>query len=219
MPGEVDYPVPPLALPSPDGGLDGLRSSDAVRLLLARARDARPRLPDDDRVLVTAGRICHDLDGLPLAIELAAARAKALSLEEIAARLADRFRFLVSWRRLASARHRTLLEAMDWSYELLPNEERRLLAGSSVFAGGFTLPAAAGVCLEGDDGRAVELVGRLVDASLVVADEREGEMRYRLLRPFASTPASAWRRAGRTPAREHGMPSGTSRSRNGRRRS
>ncbi len=181
VPGEVDYPVPPLALPGPDTGLDGLRSSDAVRLLLARARDARPQLPDDDRMLVTAAGICRDLDGLPLAIELAAARAKALSLEEIATRLADRFRFLVSWRRLATARHRTLLEAMDWSYELLAEDERTLLAGLSVFAGGFTLPAVAGVCLDGDDGRAVELVARLVDASLVVAEEREGEMRYRLL--------------------------------------
>ena len=181
VPGEVDYPVPPLAVPPGDADPDALRSSDAVRLLLARARDARPLLPDDERVLQTAGRICRDLDGIPLAIELAAARAKALSLEEIATRLADRFRFLVSWRRLAAARHRTLLEAMDWSYELLAEEERALLDGLSVFAGGFTLDAAAGVCLEGDDGRGVELVTRLIDASLVVADEREGVMRYRLL--------------------------------------
>jgi predicted ATPase/DNA-binding SARP family transcriptional activator len=181
VPGEVDYPVPPLALPGADAGAERLRSSDAVRLLLARAREARPHLPDDDELLATAGRICRDLDGLPLAIELAAARAKALSLDEIATRLADRFRFLVSWRRLATARHSTLLEAMDWSYELLAEEERTVLAGLSVFSGGFTLPAVVGVCLDGDDGRAIELVARLVDASLVVADEREGEMRYRLL--------------------------------------
>ena len=181
VPGEIDYPVPPLALPRADADAEGLRSSDAVRLLLARARESRPRLADDDRLLVTAGRICRDLDGLPLAIELAAARAKALSLDEIAARLADRFRFLVSWRRLATARHRTLREAMDWSYELLAEEERALLAGLSVFAGGFTLPAVAGVCLDSDDATTVELLGRLVDASLVVADEREGAMRYRLL--------------------------------------
>lgn len=181
VPGEIDYSLPPLALPRAEADVDELRSSDAVRLFLARAREARPRLAHDDRVLATAGRICRDLDGLPLAIELAAARAKSLSLEEIATRLADRFRFLVSWRRLTAARHRTLREAMDWSYGLLPEEERTLLARLSVFAAGFTLSAVAAVCLDGDDRRAVELVGRLVDASLVTADERDGAMRYRLL--------------------------------------
>ena len=112
VPGEADYEVPPLGLPAPAADEAELRSSEAVRLFLARAREARPRLEDDDRVLASAARICRDLDGLPLALELAAARAKALSLEEIASRLADRFRFLVSWRRLTAARHRTLEEAM-----------------------------------------------------------------------------------------------------------
>lgn len=181
VPGEIDYHVPPLALPRADAPVDELRSCDAVRLFLARAHESRPRLADDGEVLSIAGRICRDLDGLPLAIELAAARAKALSLEEIASRLADRLRFLVSWRRLATARHRTLREAMDWSYELLSEEERIVLARLSVFADGFTLSAVAGVCVDGDDARAVDLVARLVDASLVVTDERDGEMRYRLL--------------------------------------
>jgi predicted ATPase/DNA-binding SARP family transcriptional activator len=179
--GEVDYPVPPLTLPSPDADPDELRASEAVRLFLARAREARPLLADETSALVTAGRICCDLDGLPLALELAAARAKALSLEEIGTRLADRFRFLVSWRRLTIARHQTLEEAMDWSYELLPRDEQELLARLSVFAGGFTLDAAANVCLDGDDGRAIDLLGRLVDASLVIAEEHDAHMRYRLL--------------------------------------
>jgi predicted ATPase/DNA-binding winged helix-turn-helix (wHTH) protein len=181
IPGEVDYPLAPLALPKPDADVDEIRGSEAVSLFLARARTARPQLSDNRETIVAAGRICSDLDGLPLAIELAAARAKALSLEEVASRLADRFRFLVSWRRLTPARHRTLEEAMEWSYDLLPENEKALLARLSVFAGGFSLQAAAAVCLDGDEEQALELVQRLVDASLVVTEEREGEMRYRLL--------------------------------------
>jgi len=178
--GEADYPVPPLTLPASTADPDELRSSDAVRLFLARAREARPHL-EEQAALPGAADICRELDGLPLAIELAAARAKVLSLEEIAARLADRFRFLVSWRRLTTARHRTLREAMNWSFELLSPVEQALLAETSVFAGGFTLDALAVVCLDGRDDRALELVGRLVDASLVVPEQRDGSSRYRLL--------------------------------------
>jgi predicted ATPase/DNA-binding SARP family transcriptional activator len=176
--GETDYPVPPL------GGAataEGFLASDAVSLFLARARAARPRLVTDDAALAAAARICAELDGLPLAIELAAARAKALSFPEIEARLADRFRFLVSWRRLTPARHQTLREAMDWSYQLLAPEEQSLLPRLAVFSGGFTLEAAAAVCLDGDEVRALELVGRLVDASLVVPTQHDGVTRYRLL--------------------------------------
>lgn len=167
--GEVDYAVPPLAAP------------EAVDLFLIRARAVRPRLTDDDRARQAAATICADLDELPLAIELAAARAKALSLEDIAAGLADRFRFLVSWRRLTPTRHRTLREAMDWSYELLSKEEQRFFANLSIFAGGFTLDACARVCLDGDQQRSHELIERLVDASLVTLDERRNRMRYRQL--------------------------------------
>lgn len=181
VPGEVDYAVPPLAVPPPDADADELRSYEAVQLFVARAREARPRLADDAAAVAAAARISRDLDGLPLALELAAAHAKALSLAEIADRLADRFRFLVSRRRLTAARHRTLEEAMAWSYELLMGEEQRLLARLSVFTGGFTLDAAAFVCLDGDEENALPLVERLVDASLVAAEERDGEMRYRLL--------------------------------------
>ena len=181
VPGEVDYPVPPLALPRVDAGPTELQSSEAVRLFLARAREARPHRADDAASLATAARICRDLDGLPLAIELAAARAKALSLDEIATRLRDRFQFLVSWRRMSPARHRTLRAAMEWSYDLLSNDEQALLDQLSVFAGGFSVATAATICLDGDEGRAIELIGRLVDASLVVTEERAGRTRYRLL--------------------------------------
>jgi predicted ATPase len=167
--GETEYSVPPL------------ESLAAVDLFFARARAVRPRLADDDAARETAAAICSDLDGLPLAIELAAARARALSLDEIASRLADRFAFLVSWRRLTTARHRTLERAMDWSYELLDEPEQRLLARLSVFSGGFTLAAAASVGLEATEDGALTAVERLVDASLVVAEERDGPTRYRLL--------------------------------------
>jgi predicted ATPase len=180
-PGETNFPVPPLGLPAGDAAADELRSAEAIRLFLERVQAVRPQIGSNTRVVEAAARICVDLDGLPLAIELAAARAKALSLDEIAARLDDRFRFLVSWRRLSPARHRTLLETMDWSYELLSEDEQAVLSGLSLFAGGFTLDAAAAVCVSSDDSAALEAVERLVDASLVVAEERDDGMRFRLL--------------------------------------
>jgi predicted ATPase/DNA-binding SARP family transcriptional activator len=181
VPGELTYPVPPLSLPADPSDADAARRSEAVDLFLGRALAARPTLVLDDTSLVVAGRICAALDGLPLAMELAAARTKALSLGEIDARLHDRFRFLVSWRRLAAARHRTLREAMDWSYDLLSEDERHLFAQLSVFAGGFTLVAVTRICLDGDEARALDLIARLVDVSLVVAREQPGGMRYGLL--------------------------------------
>ena len=130
-------------------------------MFLDRGRAARRELAAGSAAASTVARICRELDGLPLAIELAAARAKALSLDEIAVRLDDRFRFLRSRRRLADPRHQTLRATIDWSYDLLSEEERALLAGLSVFAGGFTLAAVAPVCLDGNDTRALELVQRL----------------------------------------------------------
>ena len=179
--GEVDLGVQPLSTPSLHDDRTAIESSDAVRLFIARAENARPGIGGDPATLEAAAAICRDLDGLPLAIELAAARVKALSVLQIADRLGDRFRFLVSWRRLAPDRHRTLKEAMDWSYDLLDQDARGLLCGLSVFAGGFTLEAAAAVCLAGDEAAAIDLLGRLVDASLVIAEERNGHMRYRML--------------------------------------
>lgn len=199
VPGEVDLSVAPLGVPAPDTDHDEIRSSEAVRLFLVRAREARPRIVDDPAAVATAARICRDLDGLPLAIELAAARAKALSLAEIADRLADRFRFLVPRRRLTAARHRTLEEAMDWSYDLLAADEQRLLARLSVFAGGFSLDAAAAVCLEHDEDRTLALIERLVDASLVVAEERDGAMRYRLLETLRRYAAERLESSGEIP--------------------
>jgi predicted ATPase/DNA-binding SARP family transcriptional activator len=194
--GEVDVAIQPLGTPTTHDPPATIESSDAVRLFLARARDARPGIAADPTNLAAIAAIARDLDGLPLAIELAAARVKAFSIAQIATRIEDRFRFLVSWRRLAPDRHRTLKEAMDWSYDLLDARQQRLLRGVAVFAGGFTLDAVAAVCLDGDDAAAAHQLGHLVDASLVVAEERGGEMRYRLLETVRQYAAARLLEAG-----------------------
>ena len=191
VPGEVDVGVAPLPLPREGASEAELLGSDAIRLLIDRAAAVSGRGRPADREahaeplsLGDALRICRDLDGIPLAIELAAARAKALSLAEIATRLNDRFKFLVSWRRVASSRHQTLRQTMDWSYELLGGAEQSVLAALSVFVGGFELEAAARVCLEGDADAALDAVTRLVDASLVLPGAsrlRPSGTRYRML--------------------------------------
>jgi predicted ATPase/DNA-binding SARP family transcriptional activator len=176
VPGEHEYPLDPL----PADDADRARSP-AVQLFLDRAAAVGRHLPDDDaasRALI--GRVCRELDGLPLAIELAAARTRSLSLPEIAARLGDRFRFLRSSHRVGPLRHRTLATAMDWSYDLLAPAEQQLLRRLSVFAGGATLTAAAEVCVDGDDDAALELLARLIRASVLHAEHGE-PTRYRLL--------------------------------------
>jgi predicted ATPase len=181
IPGEVDYSLDPLPIPREGASADEARTVPSVRLFLERGRAARRELASDDESASVVARICRDLDGLPLAIELAAARTRALSLAEIADRLDDRFRFLRYWHRVADPRHQTLRATIDWSYELLPPAERALFEHLSVFAGGFTLEAVAAVCLAGDGQRALELVQRLVESSLAVAEDREATTRYRLL--------------------------------------
>jgi non-specific serine/threonine protein kinase len=180
-PGEVDYAVDPLPTPTDDLPDDELAQFASVRLFLERGRALRRDFAAAETDLSTVAKICRELDGLPLAIELAAARAKALSVADIASRLDDRFRFLRSWRRLAAPRHQTLRATIDWSYELLEPNERELLATLSVFAGGFTLDSVAAICADADLARADELVSRLVESSLVVAGTQNGATRYRLL--------------------------------------
>jgi predicted ATPase/DNA-binding SARP family transcriptional activator len=168
LPAERDYAIEPLSPPDVAASDDELARSPAVRLFLERASAVR-RDPPAEGSLSTVADICRELDGLPLAIELAAARAKALSFGEIATRLDDRFRFLRAWQRVTDHRHRTLETTMDWSYALLAAEEQQLLRRLALFAGGADLAAIVAVCFDGDDEPAVELVGRLVDASLVRA--------------------------------------------------
>jgi predicted ATPase len=181
VPGEVEYPLQPLALADETADVGIAAASEAVRLFAARAHEARPSFTLQAGNLASVLKVCRDLDGLPLGIELAATKVRALSLSEIAARLDDRMRFLVSWRRIAPARHRTLRQAMDWSYDLLQADEQALLARLSVFSGSFTREAAGRVGLDGDEDRALTLIERLVEASLVVVQPEVEESRYRLL--------------------------------------
>jgi predicted ATPase/DNA-binding SARP family transcriptional activator len=187
--GERVWAVPALALP--DGGpatsADSLRAVDSARLFLERAAAVSPGCVLDERSAEAVAEICRQLDGLPLAIELAAARTRSLSPREIADRLEDRFRFLVGRDPSAPARHRTLRAAVDWSYEALDPARQRLFCRLSVFAGGFTLEAAEAVCGDGLD--VLDTTTDLVDRSLVALDRSSPRSRYRLLetlRQFAA---------------------------------
>ncbi|MGQ0569170.1 MAG: ATP-binding protein [Armatimonadota bacterium] len=183
--GEVTYRVPSLSLPNLDRvpPFEALTQSEAVRLFVDRATSVMPRfqLTRDNAPLVA--HICQRLDGIPLAIELAAARVKVLALDQIALRLNDRFRLLVGGSRTAPTRQQTLRAVMDWSYVLLPEKERVLLGRLSVFAGGWRLEAAESICAGGsiENEGILDLLSELVDKSLVIVDEQAGEIRYRLL--------------------------------------
>jgi predicted ATPase len=181
--GERIIAVPSLAAPSPDSVLELVAASAAVRLFVDRAvaADARFALSADNAAAVAT--VCRRLDGIPLAIELAAARTPTMSPAELLGRLDRRFRVLAGGRRGAVERHQTLRAAIDWSYELLPISQQALLARLSVFAGGCTLDAAEAVCcggpVEADD--VLDLMAGLVARSLVVADHDGAVTRYRLL--------------------------------------
>ena len=182
--GERVYPVPPLAVPaegSPDGE-DPLRYG-AVRLFVERVRAAEPHFAPDAPVAVAIAGICRRLDGIPLAIELAAARAAALGIEGLAAGLDDCFRLLTGGRRTALARHQTLRGMLDWSYELLTEPERMVLRRLAVFAGGFTMQAASAAAADNEivAAEVVDCVANLVAKSLVTADADDARVRYRLL--------------------------------------
>ncbi len=181
LPGEVTCLVHPLELPRETGEERDAVQAPAVRLFLDRGSAARGGVAVGVAPVAVAERICRKLDGLPLAIELAAARLTTLSAVEIEAHLADRFRFLAYRRPAADARHQALRAAMDWSYDLLSPEERRVLGELSVFAGSFGLPEAAEVCDGGDQETALELIDRLASKSLVAAQLAEDGTRYRLL--------------------------------------
>ena len=188
--GEVTWPVPALTLP-PANVLptpEALGQSEAVRLFAERATAARPDFELTDANGAAVARICCRLDGVPLALELAAARLRALSPEQIATRLDDRFRLLTGGNRAALPRHQTLAAAVTWSYDLLGEAERVLFRRLSVFAGGWTIEAAEAVCgsPSGDGSQpapepALDTLARLVDRSLVLADEAGGAVRYRFL--------------------------------------
>jgi predicted ATPase/class 3 adenylate cyclase len=182
--GETIYRVPSLSLPGPeDSGLLATGSSDAVALLVERARAHDAALLVDEHTSPVVVSVCRQLDGMPLAIELAAARLRSMSLAELHDRLDQRFRLLTGGSRTALGRQQTLRAAVDWSYSLLTGAEQVLLWHLSVFAEGFALDAAEAVCGSGDLDvlDVADLLGSLVDKSLVVAEPAGEGLRYRLL--------------------------------------
>jgi len=181
--GEQMIAVRSLDLPEHDGTLDELASTEAVRLFVDRAREAGSMFHLDEVNRLPVAQLTRRLDGIPLAIELAAARMRMMTPAEIADRLDERFRLLTGGSRTAVERHQTLRHAVDWSYDLLEPRERTVLNRIGVFAGGFTLDAAESVA-EDSDLEAFDLldaIGQLIDKSLVVADETPLGTRYRLL--------------------------------------
>jgi predicted ATPase/class 3 adenylate cyclase len=205
--GETIYRVPSLSLPEPgapgeprapgepgapgEAGVTTPESSDAVALLLDRAKEQGVEVRVDQQTGPLIALICRQLDGMPLAIELAAARLRTLSLGDLRDRLDQRFHLLTGGSRTALPRQQTLESTVDWSYSLLTVAERQLLRRLSVFAEGFDLAAAEAVCGVGDIevSEVTGLLGSLVDKSLVVAEQAGGDVRYRLLetiRAFAA---------------------------------
>jgi predicted ATPase/DNA-binding CsgD family transcriptional regulator len=182
--GERVYRVRPLSLPSEEAtSVQDLQGSDAVELFVERARSHDDTFVLEDSIATLVASICRRLDGIPFAIELAAARLSAMSLVHLNERLDQRFRLLTGGSRNALARQRTLQAMVDWSFDLLNDHEKEVLCRLSVFVGGFELDAAEAVCAT----RAVEvfeiadLLASLVNKSLVVAERSSGSLRYRLL--------------------------------------
>ncbi|MGY5123567.1 BTAD domain-containing putative transcriptional regulator, partial [Streptomyces nigrescens] len=180
--GEALWPVGPLALPEGDAGPGEIESSPAVQLLRDRAGAVRRDLVADAHMPATMVRVCRALDGMPLAIELAAARLRTMSIDQLANRLDDRFRLLTSGSRTALPRHKTLRAVVDWSWELLTDAERMVLRRLSVFSGGASLEAAERVCA-GDaveQEQVLELLTALAEKSLLIA-EGDSAPRYRMI--------------------------------------
>lgn len=211
--GETAWRVPSLPFPPPDGSTDpaGLTEYPAVRLFLERAGAELPGFTLDAATGPAVARICRQLDGIPLAIELAAARLTSLSAGEIADRLEECLTLLTRGPRTAAPRHQTLEALLDWSYRLLSDPERVLLQRLSIFRGGWTLEAAEAVCEErgtGDRGQGtggtqsafLDRVGSLVDRSLVTWTEARGRRRYRLLETIRQYAWSKLRASGEVEA-------------------
>ena len=182
--GEYVYDVPPLEVPSPEQvTLSDVLKHSAVQLFITRMGSLDADFLTHGKNLPAIAAIVRRLDGIPLAIEFAAARAVTFGVQEVAGHLDDRFAFLTGGRRTALPRHQTLRAALDWSYELLPKSEQQLLCRVAVFAGGFSLDAVCAVTAERDHNSSVIMnaVANLVDKSLVAADDSKMTRRWRLL--------------------------------------
>ncbi len=193
--GERLWLVSPLHLPQ---ALEQAAGSSAVQLFVARATDASTGFILDESTVESVELICRRLDGLPLALELAATRVRALGVHELAVRLEDRFALLTVGRRGAPARQQTLRAALDWTWDLLTEPERIVLRRLAVFRGGLALQMAEDVCSGGPIGRAdvLDLVARLVDRSLVTMADVAGMRRYGLLESVAAYSLDRLREAG-----------------------
>ncbi len=200
LPGEVERPVPPLDRPDPDAleSLDRLAEYGAVRLLIERGGDVRPGFRLTDGNAAALARICAELAGLPLAIELAAARLRTLSPEQVAARLGEQLELLTHGGRSRPDRQQTMRATLDWSHQLLAPDEQIVFRRLSVFAGGFTLDAAEQVAYgDGVERAAVaDAVERLASRSLVAIDHDRAEPRLRMLEPVRQYAAERLREAG-----------------------
>ena len=183
VPGEQTFPVLPLALPDRTASVEALSRSEAVQLFLDRAQLQKPGFALNEKEAPAVAELCSRLEGIPLALELAAARMRSMSIQDINKRLNDRFKLLTGGGRVLLERQQTLRALVVWSYDLLSDSEQRLLERLSVFVGGFDLEAAETVC--GADPLAPEdvldLVTSLVEKSLVMFDELESGTRYRQL--------------------------------------
>ena len=183
--GEMVHQVPGLSFPDPEKltSPDQLTQFEAVQLFVDRACLRKSGFVITPANAASVANVCHRLDGIPLAIELAAARVRVLSVEQIAERLGDRFRLLTKGSRTGLPHHQTLRMTMDWSYELLSRPEAALLRRLSVFAGGFSLEAVEAVCADElvNSSEVLDLLQHLIDKSTVVSEDHGGAVRYRLL--------------------------------------
>ncbi|MDE2092747.1 MAG: hypothetical protein KGI87_02745, partial [Burkholderiales bacterium] len=183
VPGEQAYPILPLPVPQRGDGIEALARSTAVRLFVERAQSHKPAYALTEREAPAVAELVARLEGIPLAIELAAARVRTLSVADINARLKDRYKILTGGARVLQERQQTLRALVDWSYELLGAAEQTVLQRLGVFVGGFDLAAAEQVCgaepLASDD--VLDLLGSLVEKSLVMLEERDDGTRYRML--------------------------------------
>jgi predicted ATPase len=181
--GETMWHVDPLHVPPEGASLSDVLASSSGRVFVDRVNAADPRFQLEERDSALIRTICHRLDGIPLALELAAARVPPLGLLNVAERLTDRFALLATNRPTANAHHQTLRDAIAWSVDLLDDRERLLLARLSVFVGGFDLDAAESVCSDEhlDPSSIAEVLAALVERSLVVSYRIDAGVRHRLL--------------------------------------
>ncbi|WP_285504709.1 BTAD domain-containing putative transcriptional regulator [Actinokineospora sp. NBRC 105648] len=200
--GEVVFPVGPLGLPADDAPAAEVAGTEAVRLFADRAESAAPGFRVDGDHAATVAEICRRLDGLPLALELAAARLRSMTVGQIAERLDDRFRLLTGGSRTSLPRHRTLRAVVEWSWDLLEKPERVLAARLSMFPAAATAEAVAAVAADDDLLPAADVVyvlASLVEKSIVVAAEgRDGQVRYRMLETVRAYAAERHAESGET---------------------